>query len=47
MAKVIITEQYLSDIADAIREKLGVSDTYTPAQMAGARKSSSMTATST
>lgn len=36
MAKVIITEQYLSDIADAIREKLGVSDTYTPAQMAGA-----------
>lgn len=36
MAKVIVTEQYLSDIADAIREKLGVSDTYTPAQMAGA-----------
>lgn len=36
MAKVIITEQYLSDIADAIRAKLGVSDTYTPAQMAGA-----------
>lgn len=34
MAKVIITEQYLTDIADAIREKLGVSDTYTPAQMA-------------
>jgi len=36
MAKVIVTEQYLSDIADAIRAKLGVSDTYTPAQMAGA-----------
>jgi len=36
MAKGIITTQYLSDIADAIRAKLGVSDTYTPAQMAGA-----------
>lgn len=36
MAKVIVTEQYLTDIADAISEKLGVSDTYTPAQMAGA-----------
>lgn len=36
MAKVIVTEQYLSDIADAIRAKLGVSDTYTPAQMSGA-----------
>ena len=36
MAKVIVTEQYLTDIADAIRAKLGVSDTYTPAQMAGA-----------
>lgn len=36
MAKVLVTESYLSDIADAIREKLGVSDTYTPAQMAGA-----------
>lgn len=36
MAKVLVTEQYLSDIADAIRAKLGVSDTYTPAQMAGA-----------
>ena len=33
MAKVIVTEQYLTDIADAIREKLGVSDTYTPAEM--------------
>lgn len=36
MAKVIVTEQYLTDIADAIRAKLDVSDTYTPAQMAGA-----------
>lgn len=36
MGKVLVTEQYLSDIADAIRAKLGVSDTYTPAQMAGA-----------
>ena len=36
MAKGIITTQYLSDIADAIRAKLGVSDTYTPAQMSGA-----------
>ena len=36
MARGIITTQYLSDIADAIRAKLGVSDTYTPAQMAGA-----------
>lgn len=33
MAKGIITTQYLTDIADAIRAKLGVSDTYTPAQM--------------
>lgn len=33
MAKVLVTEQYLTDIADAIREKLGVSDTYTPAEM--------------
>lgn len=33
MAKVIVTEQYLTDIADAIREKLGVATTYTPAQM--------------
>jgi len=39
MAKVLVTEQYLSDIADAIRAKLGVSDTYTPAQMAGAIES--------
>lgn len=36
MAQVLITESYLDDIADAIREKNGSEDTYTPAQMAGA-----------
>lgn len=43
MAKVIVTEQYLTDIADAIRAKLDASDTYTPAQMAGAIESISGT----
>lgn len=33
MPKVLVTDTYLTDIADAIREKLGVSDTYTPAEM--------------
>ena len=36
MAKVLVTEQYLNDIADAIREKNGSSSTYTPGQMAAA-----------
>lgn len=37
MAKVLITEANLSDIADAIRTKNGQSSaTYTPAQMAPA-----------
>ena len=36
MAKVIITEQYLEDIADAIRAKNGSQDTYYPSEMAGA-----------
>ena len=36
MSKVLITESYLSAIANAIRGKNGSSDTYTPAQMAGA-----------
>ena len=36
MTKVLITESSLQDIADAIREKNGGSDTYTPGQMAGA-----------
>lgn len=36
MAKVAITEQYLEDIADAIREKTGLSTLYKPADMASA-----------
>lgn len=36
MAKVIVTEQYLEDIGDALREKLGTEDTYLPSQMASA-----------
>lgn len=36
MAKVLVTEDYLEDIADAIRAKLGGSTTYKPGQMAGA-----------
>ena len=36
MSKALITEDYLTNIADAIRAKNGSSDTYTPAQMAGA-----------
>lgn len=36
MAKVMITEAYLEDIADAIREKKGVATTYYPSQMAEA-----------
>lgn len=39
MAKVLITEGYLSDIADAIREKKSSEDTYTPAEMADAIES--------
>lgn len=39
MAHVLITEQYLTDIANAIREKNGSSDTYTPLQMASAIQS--------
>lgn len=34
MAKVLITDTYLSDIAGAIRNKLDVQTTYTPPQMA-------------
>ena len=33
MAKVLVTDTYLTDIADAIREKLGVTTTYKPSQM--------------
>lgn len=36
MAKVLVTEDYLSDIGDAIRGKLGGSTHYTPGQMASA-----------
>lgn len=36
MSKVIVTEQYLEDIADAIREKTGSALTYTPSEMAEA-----------
>ena len=36
MAKVLVSDQYLEDIADAIREKKAVSTTYTPSQMADA-----------
>ena len=36
MAKVAITEQYLTDIADAIRTKTGLSNLYYPAEMAPA-----------
>lgn len=36
MTKVLVTDTYLEDIADAIRDKTGGSDTYTPSQMATA-----------
>ena len=36
MAKVAITEQYLTDIADAIRTKTNSETTYYPSQMASA-----------
>ena len=36
MGQVLITENYLKDIADAIRDKNGTNNTYTPAQMAQA-----------
>ena len=36
MSQVLVTEQYLDDIADAIRSKNGSESTYTPAQMAQA-----------
>lgn len=39
MSKVLVTEDYLEDIADAIRGKLSSADTYTPGQMAGAIES--------
>jgi len=36
MSKVLITESYLEDIADAIRSKNGSSNTYKPSQMSTA-----------
>lgn len=36
MAKVLITEQYLTDIADAIRTKAETTDTFFPSEMASA-----------
>jgi hypothetical protein len=35
-AKVLITEEILQDIADAIRQKLGVETQYKPSEMAAA-----------
>lgn len=39
MAKTLITENYIEDIAEAIREKLDVDDTYYPSEMADAIES--------
>ncbi len=39
MAKVLVTDTHLTDIADAIREKNGSSDTYKPSEMANAIES--------
>lgn len=39
MGKVLITEDYLEDIGDALREQLGGSETYTPGIMGDAIRS--------
>lgn len=39
MAKVLVSENYLADIADAIREKKESEDTYNPSEMADAIES--------
>ena len=39
MSRAIISQQYLTDIADAIRTKLDTSDTYLPSEMADAIES--------
>lgn len=39
MSKVLVTDTHLEDIADAIREKLGVQTTYRPGDMAAAIES--------
>ncbi len=33
MAQVVVTEAYLSDIAQALRSKLGTNETFKPSQM--------------
>lgn len=45
MTKVLVTESYLEDIADAIREKKSTLDTYKPSEMADAISSISGGAT--
>lgn len=39
MAKVLVTDTHLTDIANAIREKNGTSETYKPSEMANAIES--------
>ena len=39
MSKVLVTEQYLTDIGNAIRAKKSVATTYKPSEMAGAVES--------
>lgn len=36
MAVGLVTDTYMSDLADAIREKLGTEDEYLPSEMAAA-----------
>ena len=36
MAKVLVTDTHLTDIANAIRDKNGSTDTYKPSEMANA-----------
>lgn len=43
MGKVVVTETYLEDIADAIRNKLDVETTYKPSEMANAIESIEVT----
>jgi hypothetical protein len=39
MARVLVTDTYLEDIGDAIRDKLDVETTYKPSEMATAIES--------
>ena len=39
MSKVLVSEEYLQDIGDALREQLGGTDTYAPADMGDAVRS--------